>query len=771
MKKTLKGFLGVLLVGSFLAYTVSNYFDNQIISNYLSPIIAFSATCIIWIRLLDRTTFRNSWIFIGLASLAWAFSDLIWMIQFNVLGMDPESSILLLYTYILPNAFLLLAAIMHFRETIEFIHRLQLIVDIAAASLFTIILIWSTLISQVNFTEMEIHDLLSNGLYLMFDGVLLALLLVLLTSTKNVRMSSTLKWAIAGFSTYILIDLIYIYSYLLNLYAPNNIIDTVYMLAFVFFGIGALTRIQPTTFSEDSTKNRIQRQNPSIRLIGFMIFPVLMLLNKLIKLEIFGILVFIMTFYLIVSDQIQKAIKKELLLYQEQALTGKLESLVAQRTQALSEINDHLEKVIRTDEITGIPNRRYFLEYLDKLIDDGAHKFILFYMDIDNFKIINDIHGHDMGDQVLKAVGQRLMSHTGPKDFLARLGGDEFGLIHILHGEKADAASYRIGHELIELFSEDITVNDYVFDLGVSIGISRYPKDADSRSLMIKHADLAMYQAKKNAIHSRFEIYSLTHGASLERRKQIEFMLKSKKCLSEFYLVYQPQFNVITNELVGMEALLRWMNPELGLIPPDEFIQIAEETNNIVRVGDWVIDNAFKQISEWNKTYNLNLSIGINLSPLQFDSKNFVEQIEDNLTQHNINPSWIDFEITETSTMKAGIAMEELFTAMSNLGVQISIDDFGTGYSSLSYIKRFDIDQLKIAKELIDHIVENKDERLIIKAIILMAKGMDLLTIAEGVEDASQLEVLKSLGCDRVQGYYFGRPVTKEEFELIYLKQ
>lgn len=771
MKKGISIFLKWLMIGSFFSYVISNYYNNQIVSNILSPIVAFTAVFLIVTRVKKRTTFRNSWFFIALAILSWGISDLFWMIQYNFLNLDPEASVFLSYLYMLPNVFLLLAAIMHYRKTVEFIHRLQLIVDISVASLFTIILIWSTLISQVDFFAMSFHNLIANTFYVLTDGILLALLLVVFTSTKNVKMTHTLKWSLAGFTLYILIDLIYVYSSLLDIYTPNTIIDSIYILSFVLFGLGATCKIEATTFSHKSTGNEIHRQNPAIRLVAFMIFPTLMLTQNYMRIEIFGVLLSIMLFYFIVSDQIQKAIKKELLLYQEKELTEKLETMVAQRTEALTLANKQLEIVVRTDEITGIPNRRYFLEQLDELIEKKENDFILFYMDLDNFKIINDIHGHEMGDQVLKAVGERLVDYAATHDFVARLGGDEFGLIHILNKESSDETAYRIGHELINQFKEEILVDDYAFDISLSIGISRYPNDADSRILMVKHADLAMYQAKKNTIQSRFEIFSHAHGATMQRRKHIELMLKSQKCLDEFYLVYQPQFNIETNELIGMEALLRWSNDELGQIPPNEFIQIAEETNNIVSLGNWVIDNTFRQIAVWNQKYGLDLSMGINLSPLQFDSKNFIAQIQSKLKAFQVNPKWIDFEITETSTMKAGVAMEELFTAMSSLGVQISIDDFGTGYSSLSYIKRFDIDQLKIAKELIDHIVENEDERLIIKAIILMAKGLDLKTIAEGVEDASQLAVLKSLGCNLVQGYYFGFPEPMEAFENKYLKK
>ena len=423
--------------------------------------------------------------------------------------------------------------------------------------------------------------------------------------------------------------------------------------------------------------------------------------------------------------------------------------------------------------LSDLYNRRYLIDKLDTLLLRRDTYFSFYYLDLDHFKVINDIHGHEMGDEVLKVVSGRLYNWRKENLTIARLGGDEFGIIHIQSVEDGKASCVSICKEIFELLREKVVIGDYAFDVSVSIGISRYPYDAIDRESLIKHADLSMYQAKKINTDERFVFYNHHHGAAVERRNQIELYLKNADYEREFTLHYQPQFRIADQSLIGVEALIRWHQPDIGMISPGEFIPIAEETGMIIRIGKWVIDHAFKQVSIWNNLKGPDAQLGhrmsINLSPLQFDSVDFFPFIQERMAHYYIKPEWINFEITETSAMNSGTIMEEIFTALSGLGVSISVDDFGTGYSSLSYIKRFDLDELKIAKELIDHIVENQEERLIIKAIILMAQGMGLSTIAEGVETEAQLEILKDLGCEAIQGYLYSKPLAAQDFESKYL--
>ena len=373
-----------------------------------------------------------------------------------------------------------------------------------------------------------------------------------------------------------------------------------------------------------------------------------------------------------------------------------------------------------------------------------------------------------MGDEVLRIISNRFIAWQGEDKFVARVGGDEFAVIHSHDALANKQINHEICAQILGLFTDFITIGDYVFSVSASIGISRYPYDATDKYSLVKHADLAMYQAKKSGDPSKCVFYSREHGEQVKRKNEIELLLKTIDYDKEFSLHYQPQFSIDGKLLLGVEALIRWQNANLGFVSPTEFIQIAEETGSIIKVGKWVIDTAFRQIKAWHVMGYKTLQIGINLSPLQFDSVDFFPYIIEKINTYQIDPAWIEFEITESSAMNSGTISEEIFTALANLGVQISIDDFGTGYSSLSYLKRFDIDRLKIAKELIDHIVDDYEERLIIKSIILMAKGLGLFTIAEGVETKEQLDILTELECNAIQGYYYSKPLTKEVFESTY---
>jgi EAL domain-containing protein (putative c-di-GMP-specific phosphodiesterase class I) len=277
-----------------------------------------------------------------------------------------------------------------------------------------------------------------------------------------------------------------------------------------------------------------------------------------------------------------------------------------------------------------------------------------------------------------------------------------------------------------------------------------------------------MYRAKRDGIQN-WARYSPELSGDAKRRNEIELLLQAPVSESQFQMQYQPQFSLPDRRLVGMEALVRWNHPQLGVIPPALFIPIAEETNAILVLGEWIMARAVNQISDWNARYGLDLRMGINLSPLQLDLLNLKEDVANLLAGHAVDPAWIDLEVTETSAVKGGAYMEERLRDLAQLDVSLSIDDFGTGYSSLSYLRRFDIHRLKIAKELVDGIHTNPQDAGIVRAIVAMAKCLGLTTIAEGVESEEQFQALVELGCDEVQGFLTGHPLTPEAFEQICL--
>jgi len=301
------------------------------------------------------------------------------------------------------------------------------------------------------------------------------------------------------------------------------------------------------------------------------------------------------------------------------------------------------------------------------------------------------------------------------------------------------------------------------------MGVASWPDDAKTRSDLMRHADIALYIAKNRRVNGVSFFDSLAN-AGIERSHQIDLALRNVKFDREFTLVYQPQIAIGGRRLIGMEALLRWNSSALGPVSPDEFIPVAEENGTILPLSEWILLRTMEQINKWNRQYGKSLRIGINISPHQLDDIDFLEKLEAIIAKVGIDPAWLNLEITERSAMKDESFIINIFNRLSSLSIVSSIDDFGTGYSSLSYLKKFNINYLKIAKQLIDGIAINETEAQIVQAIIMMATALNLRTIAEGVEDEEQLRILESLGCDEIQGFYFGRPVSPEEFEELYLK-
>ena len=689
--------------------------------------------------------------------------------MYNFLNVDPQDSVFLLYFYMIPNLLILIACFSYFKSNNKKWHNFQLTVDTAISFIIIFITFWFSLSDKYIWQNFTIHENISIIGSLVLNILSLLLLVVMILSARDNRMSKTILWVLSGVSIYIFADFYYAFSLILDFYQPNMLIDNLYILSISSFGMAAyLEWKKPSIFQTSTLKFSPQNFGGNKRLFYVVCLPIMMSISGLLTIKALFVIAFFTTVYFIVSGKIQTAISTEALLTTERIINERLEDLVSKRTIALKTSKEEFEQLAITDTLSTLYNRRYFLEKLDALIHMENTYFSLYYLDLDHFKIINDIHGHEMGDEVLRVISNRFINWTGENKIVARVGGDEFAVVHIHDALENKQLNHEICAQILALFSENITIGDYVFNVSASIGISRYPYDATNKITLIKHADLAMYQAKKNNEQKKYMFYSHEHSQLLKRKNKIEILLKTIDYDTEFSLNYQPQISIDGKTLLGVEALLRWHSPELGFVPPSEFIQIAEETGSIIKIGKWVIDTAFNQIKKWHCMGYHSLQIGINLSPLQFDSVDFFPFITEKIDTYQIDPSWIDFEITESIAMNSGTITEEIFTALAGLGVKISIDDFGTGYSSLSYLKRFDIDRLKIAKELIDHIVDDYEERLIIKSIILMAKGLGLSTIAEGVETIEQLDILRELECNAIQGYYFSKPLTKEVFESTY---
>ncbi|CAI8881703.1 diguanylate cyclase [Methylococcus capsulatus] len=414
------------------------------------------------------------------------------------------------------------------------------------------------------------------------------------------------------------------------------------------------------------------------------------------------------------------------------------------------------------DDLTGLPNRAYFQARLDQLIEAAARdrrQIALVVLDLDRFKTINDSLGHSVGDELLCQVAERIQDCTGQGDFVARQGGDEF--VVILADSDAVRAA-RVANAMISAIAKPAVVGGRTLIVTPSLGISLYPHDAGDSESLIKSADAAMYHAKSLG-RNTYQFFSAEMIAVASERLALENALHQALSNGEFRLYYQPQIEVCSRRLIGLEALIRWRHPEVGWVPPLRFIPLAEETGIIHRIGRWVLEEACRQQREWQAAGLCIVPVAVNLSPLQLQKDDFPEQVEALLSGCRLAPGLLELELTETAVMRDVGRMSDMLRKLKERGTRFSIDDFGTGYSSLGYLNRFPVDKLKIDQSFIRDVTRREDHAAITRAIIALAKQLHLKVVAEGVETAEQLEFLERAGCDEVQGFYFSRPVPADE--------
>ncbi|MGF6275663.1 diguanylate cyclase (GGDEF)-like protein/PAS domain S-box-containing protein [Massilia sp. UYP11] len=423
--------------------------------------------------------------------------------------------------------------------------------------------------------------------------------------------------------------------------------------------------------------------------------------------------------------------------------------------------------VAQHDVLTGLPNRSLLQDRLGQAIayaNRSGRPVWVMLIDLDRFKFVNDSMGHKAGDVLLVTVAARLRSSLRDADTVARLSGDEF--VAIL-GEHADEPlNPAIVERVMHAVAQPVMLGNKEFFVTCSIGVAVYPSQGTSSDHLIEHADIAMYRAKKLG-RNNFQFYTPAMNEESLERVRIESALRNALERDEFVLHYQPQVDLKSGQIVGMEALIRWNHPELGMVPPSRFVGVAEETGLIVQIGAWVMRTACAQNKAWQDAGLPRLRVAVNLSARQFGAPDLLDSLESALRETGLDPSCLEIELTESLFMSDVTPAVELLHRMKALGVNLSIDDFGTGYSSFSYLSRFPIDVLKIDRSFVADITHDANDAAIVTSIIALAHNLKLAVIAEGVETAEQLDYLRSRGCDEMQGYYFSKPLAAPEFEQL----
>lgn len=426
-----------------------------------------------------------------------------------------------------------------------------------------------------------------------------------------------------------------------------------------------------------------------------------------------------------------------------------------------------LKKLAHHDSLTDLPNRRQFEEDLKREIARALRynrKLALLYLDLDFFKKINDTYGHDVGDLLLKEVAIRLRSLVRAEDFIARLGGDEFAIILTEVNNLHDVG--RVGKRIVNLLSMPFQINGHSLTIGSSIGIACYPEAGTEAGVLHKNADIALYSAKglgRNCYQFYTSSLEKVYSLHLEIEAELHFALERQ----EFFLVYQPRFDLQTEKMVGMETLLRWNHPTQGVVHPSEFIAVAEETGLIVPIGEWIFSTACKQFAVWRQQNpKLDCVLDINISPRQIQHKNFISSVTKTIKKYNIPAELLQFEINETAVVSFLEKIETALIELRNLGINFSIDDFGSGYSSLTRLKELPIQSIKIDRSFVNDIDIKVNDNLIIRSTIELAKDLGLNVVASGVETESQMRFLVKNHCPEAQGYYYSKPLTSDQMTL-----
>ena len=430
----------------------------------------------------------------------------------------------------------------------------------------------------------------------------------------------------------------------------------------------------------------------------------------------------------------------------------------------------HIEFLANYDPLTQLPNRRLFIDRLDqaiKLADREQSKLAVLFFDLDHFKTINDSLGHSIGDQMLIEVGTRISQCMREIDSVSRLSGDEFAALITDISDIGDVIT--VVSKIIEAIRNPFKIKNYELHVTISIGISVYPDDGKTYEILLQNADTAMYCAKSSG-RDNFEFFSPSMSTQALERLALESSLRKAVKNNDLLVYYQPQINVDSGKIVGMEALLRWPHPEMGMIPPDKFIPLAEDTGLIIPIGKWVLAEACRQNKAWQQQGLTPVPVAVNLSAVQFRQHNLLEIVQETLIETDLNPRFLELELTESLLMDCSEYNVTLLKEFRRLGVQLSIDDFGTGYSSLSYLQRFPINKLKIDRSFCLGIPKDKHNASITSAIISLGHDLDMCVIAEGVEDEKQFNFLQAQQCDEIQGYLFSKPVPAKEMEKLLLK-
>ena len=449
---------------------------------------------------------------------------------------------------------------------------------------------------------------------------------------------------------------------------------------------------------------------------------------------------------------------------------NQLLSSIERNTHLRREAENSLLRMSQYDFLTGLPNRQQLQQQLDQILEDAGRlqrRVAVLCVGLDDFKGINEQFSYQIGDQLLLALSDRLRGHSGRLGALARLGGDQFALVQADIEQPYEAAE--LAQSVLNDLEIPFTLDQQVVRLRATIGITLFPEDGDSTEKLLQKAEQTMTLAKSRS-RNRYQFYIASVDSEMRRRRELEKDLREALALNQFHLVYQPQVDYRDHRVVGVEALLRWQHPQHGLVPPDLFIPLAEQNGTIIAIGEWILDQACRQLRDWHDQGFNDLRMAVNLSTVQLHHAELPRVVNNLMQVYRLAPRSLELEVTETGLMEDISTAAQHLLSLRRSGALIAIDDFGTGYSSLSYLKSLPLDKIKIDKSFVQDLLDDEDDATIVRAIIQLGKSLGMQVIAEGVETLEQETYIIAQGCHEGQGYFYSKPLAARELTL-YLKQ
>ncbi|MFB5086996.1 EAL domain-containing protein [Psychrobacillus sp. PGGUH221] len=573
-------------------------------------------------------------------------------------------------------------------------------------------------------------------IYPIVDLTILFIITVMFYLIQSKKEKEYMLFCVTAFFCQVMTNLIFTYLSLKEAYHPGHSVDLLRILALFFIGM--------TAFYAKNSKSKLKMEVPNplgnkdIIIPYTSIFVLLFLVIQSYQWKFNALSIgLLLAFLIVLARQFQ-------ILYKNKNLMSQFKHLAFH------------------DPLTGLRNRRSFIQETEAILQNHQEDQVaLLLIDLDRFKVVNDTLGHHVGDDILVKTAERLKEMVSTDALISRIGGNEFTIVLPNTSKKMCAA---LADKILEAFQQPLIMKDYEINITPSIGISIFPEHGVTSEELMKNADAAMYLSKENGKNA-FSFYNTELNRAMVRKMQIETELKKAIQNEQLSLFYQPKVDLHTERIIGMEALLRWEHPDLGSISPVEFIPVAEETGQIVSIGEWVLLQACQQNKKWQEQGLPSLCVSVNVSVLHFQHGQFLETVQKAIKESQLDPKFLELEITE-SIMQNFKESNEILEGLRQLGIKTSVDDFGTGYSSLTVLQKLPIDTIKIDKSFVDEL-EKEGHNFMVKTIIDLSHNLELNVVAEGIETDRQMKILKDNGCMIGQGYLFSKPVAADELEVL----